>query len=88
MKRIFKIAFLLLILLLITVFIASIVAGYRSSLEFINSVLYQQDVKKHSDVLTAGKFKLLQRLAFAVICIFSGIYYYFDEWFASTKKTN
>lgn len=88
MKRIVKIAFLLLILLLITMLIASIVAGYRSSFDFINSVLHQRHEKELGDVLTAGKFKLLQRLAFAVICILSGIYYYFDEWFAHIIKAD
>lgn len=78
MKRIIKILFLLFLLLLIAAFIVSIYMGYRSIAEILTS-LFHKPYEEITERLTPGKFKLLQRLTFAVICILCGIYYYFDD---------
>lgn len=78
MKRIIKILFLLFLLLLIAAFIASIYMGYRSTIDILTST-FHQPYEEITQRLTPGKFKLLQRITFAMICILCGIYYYFDD---------
>jgi hypothetical protein len=82
--RIAKSVFFLFLLLLVAGFIFSITLGYSSTLDFLVSCFHQQQHRENiAGLLTAGKFKLLQRLAIAIILILSGVLYYFNDIYRS-----